>query len=231
MHNNVVYTQYNLHTTTGRPSNSFNGVNFAALNKDNGSRKAFVPKNNCFVEIDISSYHPTLAAQLVKYDFANVTPYEYFAKEANIEVSEAKILMFKQLYGGIYKKYQHIPYFQLIEEHINKLWENYTANGYVECLISGHKFTTDLKDINPQKLFNYTLQNLETSTNVCIIWDIIKILKGKETQIVLYTYDSILLDYKQEENILESIKQVFNKYKLKIKLTKGKNYGAMALLH
>ena len=231
MHNNVVYTQYNLHTTTGRPSNSFNGVNFAALNKDNGSRKAFVPKNNCFVEIDISSYHPTLAAQLIKYDFANVTPYEYFAKEANIEVSEAKILMFKQLYGGIYKKYQHIPYFQLIEEHINKLWENYTANGYVECPISGHKFTTDLKDINPQKLFNYTLQNLETSTNVCIIWDIIKILKGKETQIVLYTYDSILLDYKQEENILENIKQVFNKYKLKVKLTKGKNYGAMALLH
>ena len=64
-----------------------------------------------------------------------------------------------------------------------------------------------------------------------LIWDIIKILKGKETQIVLYTYDSILLDYKQEENILENIKQVFNKYKLKVKLTKGKNYGAMALLH
>jgi hypothetical protein len=55
-------------------------------------------------------------------------------------------------------------------------------------------------------------------------------LKGKKTQIVLYTYDSILLDYSEEENILEDIKQTFEKYKLKVKLTTGKNYGAMALL-
>ena len=137
--------------------------------------------------------------------------------------------MFKQLYGGVYKEYQHIKYFQLIQEHVNKLWSDFTVNGYIECPISGHKFTTDLKDINPQKLFNYTLQNLETSTNVNIIWDIIKILKGKKTQIVLYTYDSILLDY-SEENTLEDIKQTFEKYKLKVKLTTGKNYGAMALL-
>ena len=226
---NTVYSKYNLYTTTRRPSNSFNSINFAALAKDNGCRKSFVPKNDCFIEIDISSYHPTLAAQLVKYDFGSVTPYEYFAKEANIEVSKAKILMFKQLYGGVYKEYQHIKYFQLIQEHVNKLCSDFTVNGYIECPISGHKFTTDLKDINPQKLFNYTLQNLETSTNVNIIWDIIKILKGKKTQIVLYTYDSILLDY-SEENTLEDIKQTFEKYKLKVKLTTGKNYGAMALL-
>ena len=230
IHDNTVYSKYNLYTTTRRPSNSFNSINFAALTKDNGCRKSFVPKNDCFIEIDISSYHPTLAAQLVKYDFGSVTPYEYFAKEANIEVSKAKILMFKQLYGGVYKEYQHIKYFQLIQEHVNKLWSDFTVNGYIECPISGHKFTTDLKDINPQKLFNYTLQNLETSTNVNIIWDIIKILKGKKTQIVLYTYDSILLDYSEEENILEDIKQTFEKYKLKVKLTTGKNYGAMALL-
>jgi hypothetical protein len=219
-----------LYTTTRRPSNSFNGINFAALGKDNGSRKSFVPKNDCFIEIDISSYHPTLAAQLVNYDFGSVTPYEYFAKEADIDISEAKTLMFRQLYGGVYKEYQYIEYFQLIQEHVNKLWNDFTTNGYVECPISGHRFTTDLKDINPQKLFNYTLQNLETSTNVRIIWDVIKILKGKKTQIVLYTYDSILLDYSEEENILEDIKQTFEKYKLKVKLTTGKNYGAMALL-
>jgi hypothetical protein len=218
-----------LYTTTRRPSNSFNGINFAALAKDNGSRKSFIPKNDCFIEIDISSYHPTLAAQLVNYDFGSVTPYEYFAKEAGIDISEAKILMFRQLYGGVYKEYQYIEYFQLIQEHVNKLWSDFTTNGYVECPISGHKFTTDLKDINPQKLFNYTLQNLETSTNVRIIWDVVKILKGKKTQIVLYTYDSILLDY-SEENTLDDIKQVFEKHKLKVKLTTGKNYGAMALL-
>jgi len=223
----TIYTQYNLYTTTGRPSNSFNSVNFAALAKDNGCRKSFIPNNDKFVEIDISAYHPTLAAQLVDYDFGSETPYEYFAKEAGIEVSEAKILMFKQLYGGVYNEYKYIDYFQLIEEHVNKLWKTYTTNGYIECPISGHKLTTYIKDINPQKLFNYTLQNLETSTNVCIVWDIIKLLKGKKTKIVLYTYDSILLDYHDEDDILDQIKEVFKKYNLRIKTTKGLNYDKM----
>ena len=224
----TIYTHYNLYTTTGRPSNSFNSINFAALAKDNGCRKSFIPKNNRFIEIDISAYHPTLAAQLIGYDFGDETPYEYFAREAGIGVSEAKILMFRQLYGGIYNEYKYIDYFQLIEEHVNNLWSEYTKNGYIECPISGHKLTTDIKDINPQKLFNYTLQNLETSTNVCIVWDIIRLLKGKKTKIVLYTYDSILLDYCDEDDNIEQIKEIFKKYNLRIKLTKGLNYDKMA---
>jgi hypothetical protein len=225
---NTIYTQYNLYTTTGRPSNSFNSINFAALSKDNGCRKSFIPNNDRFIEIDISAYHPTLAAKLVDYDFGDETPYEYFAREAGIEVNEAKILMFRQLYGGIYNEYKYIDYFQLIEEHVNKLWKEYITNGYISCPISGHMLTKDIKDINPQKLFNYTLQNLETSTNVCIVWDIIKLLKNKKTKIVLYTYDSILLDYCDDDDILEPIKEVFKKYNLKIKTTKGVNYDKMA---
>lgn len=228
--NNRIYTQYNPYTTTGRPSNSFNSINFAALAKDNGCRKAFVPNNNYFIEIDINAYHPTLAAQLIKYDFGDEGPYQYFAREAGIELNEAKTLMFRQLYGGIYKEYTHIDFFQLIQEHTNKIWKEFTDKGYIECPISGHKLTSELKDLNPQKLFNYTLQNLETSTNVCIVWDIIKILKGKSTNIVLYTYDSILLDYDEDEEVLEDIKNIFKKHNLKIKLTKGKNYGTMVPL-
>ena len=226
----TIHTQYNLYTTTGRPSNSFNGINFAALAKDNGCRASFIPENDCFIEIDISAYHPTLAAQLIDYDFGDETPYQYFAREAGIDVNEAKILMFKQLYGGVYKEYQYIEFLQSIQEYVKSLWDIYVSNGFVKCPISGHIFK-DLKDINPQKLFNYTLQNLETSNNVIILWDIIKLLKGKSTKIVLYTYDSILLDYKTADNTLEDIKNVFKKYKLKIKITTGKNYGDMAPLH
>jgi hypothetical protein len=224
---NKIYTKYNLHTTTGRPSNSFNSINFAALAKDNGCRETFIPENDCFIEIDINAYHPTLAAHLVNYDFDNETPYQYFAREAGIEIDEAKILMFRQLYGGVYKEYQHIEYFQLIQKHIDKLWKTFKTNGFIECPISGHKITNNIKNINPEKLFNYTLQNLETSTNVLILWDIIKILKGKKTKIVLYTYDSILLDYDEEDGILEEIQQTFIKYNLRTKTTKGHNYGTM----
>ena len=41
--NGFVYTQYNPYTTTGRPSNRFNGINFAALKK-NGERSTFISR-------------------------------------------------------------------------------------------------------------------------------------------------------------------------------------------
>ena len=223
---NTIYTHYNLYTTTGRPSNSFNGINFAALAKDNGCRASFIPENDYFIEIDISAYHPTLAAQLIDYDFGDETPYQYFAREAGIDINEAKILMFKQLYGGVYKEYQYIEFLQSIQEYVKSLWDTYVSNGFIKCPISGHIFK-DLKDINPQKLFNYTLQNLETSNNVIILWDVIKLLKGKSTKIVLYTYDSILIDYCKDDDILEEIQQAFTKYNLRTKTTKGHNYGNM----
>ena len=37
-----VYSEYNPFTSTGRPSNRFGGMNFAALNKKDGSRKQFI---------------------------------------------------------------------------------------------------------------------------------------------------------------------------------------------
>jgi hypothetical protein len=78
--------------------------------------------------------------------------------------------------------------------------------------------------MNPQKLFNYVLQNLETATNVCILMDIHKLLKGKKTKIVLYTYDSFLFDYAADENLMEDIKNIFDKRKLKIKVKNGRSY-------
>ena len=79
--------------------------------------------------------------------------------------------------------------------------------------------------MKPQKLLNYVLQNLETSMNVHILWEIIKLLRNKKTKIVLYTYDSFLFDVsKEEEGILQEIKELFNKNKLQIKTCHGSNY-------
>ena len=79
--------------------------------------------------------------------------------------------------------------------------------------------------MNPQKLFNYILQNLETSTNVLILWDILCILRKYKTQLVLYTYDSFLLDVDDEEvEVLEEIREVFKKFKLNIKKIEGYDY-------
>jgi hypothetical protein len=65
---------------------------------------------------------------------------------------------------------------------------------------------------------------METSNNVKIIWDTLKLLKGKNTKLVLYTYDAFLFDMDNNEDIIEDIKQIFNKYKLSIKTKTGHNY-------
>jgi len=222
----VVYTQYNIKTLTTRPSNNFNGINYAALNKENGCRKAFIPRNSKFIEFDITAYHPTLLSRLVGYDFGNEDIYSHFAKVYGLDRQEAKKLTLQQLYGGILPQYQNLEIFKKVQIYIDDLWNTFQHQGYIKCPISGYEYYKDkLENMNPQKLLNYVLQNLETSFNVRILWDIFKILKGKKTKIVLYTYDSFLFDWdKEEKQVLEDINQVFTKHKLIIKVTHGTSY-------
>ena len=79
--------------------------------------------------------------------------------------------------------------------------------------------------MNPQKLFNYILQNMETSLNIEILFRIFKLLKGRNTKLVLYTYDSFLFDVDKDElPVLDEIKQVFKKLKLRITEKNGSSY-------
>jgi hypothetical protein len=57
------------------------------------------------------------------------------------------------------------------------------------------------------------------------MWDMMKILRGKETQLVLYVYDSFLFDVvKGEENVMKEIETIFMKNNLRFKTNKGQNY-------
>ena len=223
---NTVYTQYNLFTTTRRPSNRFNGVNFAALNKENGSRKSLIPKNDKFIEIDISAYHPTLAGQLVDYKFDVPDIHAAFASLYGVDYAKAKELTFKQLYGGVFDEYKHLEFFQKTTEFINNNWKIFNNSGEVTVPISGYRFTNQLPNMNPQKLFNYMLQNLETSTNVEILLKIHKLLVGKKSEIVLYTYDSFLFDMDKHEgpSLLKEILSIFEEFELNVKINHGNDY-------
>jgi len=222
-----VYTKYNLNTTTTRPSNTFGGINFSALNKDNGERKCFIPRNDLFYEMDISAYHPTLLANSLHYSFDSDDVHGSFAKMYKVDYKKAKEITFKQIYGGIWKQYEELEFFKKVKVYTDKLWHSFENEGYVECPISGYKFEKSKMDnMNPQKLLNYVLQNLETANNVLILWDIFKILRGKNTKLVLYVYDSFLFDVDEsEEETLKEINNVFEKFKLNTKSKKGKNYN------
>lgn len=220
-----IYTNYNLATTTRRPSNSFNGVNFAAINKDDGSRRSYISSHG-FVEYDISAYHPTIVGRLLAYDFGVSDVHQAFADLYQTSYQEAKEITFKQLYGGVFKEYEHLEFFQKVKNFVTINWETFNNSGEVIVPISGYCFKkSELENMNPQKLFNYMLQNIESAINTRILMDIHKILRGKKTKIVLYTYDSFLFELGDgEEGIELEINKVFDKYKLITKMKKGYDY-------
>ena len=222
-----VFTQFNLKTTTTRPSNKFKNVNYAALNKENGCRKSFIPRNNRFVEIDISAYHPSLAARLIDYKFTTSDIHAHFATLYNVDYKKSKELTFKQLYGGVFENYKHLEFFQKVEKYVGETWSKFQSDGYIECPVSSFVYTKEnLGEMNPQKLFNYVLQNLETSVNCLVLWDMLRILRGCKTKLVLYTYDSFTFDLDDsEEEVIEEIRETFKKYKLNIKEETGYDYN------
>ena len=197
-----IYTQYNLNTLTGRPSNAFNGINFAALNKTNGERAAFIPENDFLVEIDFKAYHPTIIAKLAGYEFTG-NIYDQLANEFSGSTPETiKELVFQQLYGGVRKDFQDKPFFKQVNDYTNRLWSD---NGVIGTQF-GKRFTKEMiENPTPQKLLNYIVQNTETIFNVVQFSAVMNLLKDKKTKIILYTYDSILLDYDSSEILLNCI--------------------------
>ena len=220
------YTQFNFKTLTGRPSNRFKGVNYAAINKDNGDRKSFIPRNDTLLELDISAYHPTLLSHLLDYEFSSDDIHMAFAKMYGVEYAKAKELTFKQMYGGVFDQYKELEFFKKMQVYTDDLWARFQNEGSIECPVSKHVFKKEeLHDMKPQKLLNYVLQNLETATNVRILWEIFKILKGRNTKLVLYTYDSFLFDFDDSEReIIREILNVFKINKLQIKHSYGETY-------
>ena len=226
-----VYTQYNFKTTTTRPSNKFGGVNYAALNKDNGCRESFIPRNDKFIELDISAYHPTLLGLLVDYTFNDSDIHKEFSKMYGVDYKKAKELTFKQLYGGVFEQFKGLEFFQKVQAYTDELWDNFQKKGYIECPLSKHIFRKDEliakgNEMKPQKLLNYVLQNLETAMNIRILWEIFRSLKGRKTKLVLYTYDSFLFDFdNSEKDLIDEVKQIINNNKLQIKESYGNTYN------
>jgi hypothetical protein len=215
------FTQFNLKTTTTRPSNSFNNINYAALDKKSGCRDAFIAENDFLLEIDISAYHPTLIAQMIGYEFEHEDIHQSFAKMYGVDYQTSKELTFKQLYGGVFEEYKELDYFKKVNQYLDTLH----SNEEVICK-SGYAFKT--KELKKQKLLNYILQNTETYYNVLILEEIIKIIKSKNTKIIHYTYDSFLLDVdKTEKDAIKDILKIFDIYNFKVKMSWGAKYGSL----
>jgi hypothetical protein len=196
-----IYTQYNLYTTTSRPSNTFNNVNFAALNKDNGERTCYKPEFDKFVELDFQGYHPRLIGELIEWHFPNDrNTYDLLGELLGVSQQEAKELTFKQLYGGVWSEYQDKPFFKQVNMFIDEMWDEFQyGNSYTTA---NKIFKHNGENITSNKLFNYIIQSYETSNNVQLLEQVLDYLKDKKTKLILYTYDAFLFDYSQEDGAI-----------------------------
>lgn len=215
---NMVYSQYNPYTTTGRPSNRFGGINFAALNKDNGSRTPFKSRfdNGLLVQYDYSSYHLRLIASLIKHKLPDENLHTHFGKMyfkldelTKEQYDKSKQISFKLIYGGITKQYQNLPFFSEVNDLIDRLWDIYIRNGYFETPVFKRKMYREFfNNMNKNKLFNYFLQAFETEMNFNTLTNALDKLKNTKSKIVLYTYDSFLIDF-----CLDDGKQLIDEFK------------------
>jgi hypothetical protein len=213
------YSLYNNFTTTGRPSNTFGGTNYSALNKSDGSRDFIVSKNGKLVQFDFDGYHVRLIAKIVNEVIPEDSAHEwlgkqYFGKEelTDEDYGNSKKLTFQQLYGGIDAENLEIPFFKKTDEFIKKLYKDFLINGYLETKVGKRIPFQRIDNHNPQKVFNYYLQALETETNTYVIRKLNRLLEGRKTKLVLYTYDSFLFDVdKEEESLIEGITNILDR--------------------
>ena len=232
--NNLVFSEYNPYTSTGRPSNRFGGTNFAALNKTDGSRKLFISRfeNGMLVEFDFDGYHLRLIADKVGYEFPEGSVHEHMAKLYDVDYTEAKGLSFQYLYGYIPDEIKkNNEYFNKVSDYINILWNGYKSKEFIVSDIYSKKiYRKNLIDMNANKLFNYTIQLMETENNMKVLGQLIPKIKDYRSKLVLYSYDSFLFDFNMEDG-LDYLKKVKNTLeqdgKYPVKVSWGLNYHEM----
>jgi hypothetical protein len=203
--NGFVYTQYNPFTVTGRPSNRFGGVNYAALNKSDGSRAAFVSRfdGGQLVQLDFESYHLRLIGHHTNLDLPKTSLHhylatQYFEKEdiSHEEYEEGKKITFGILYGDAVET--DIPLLQQIKRLSKDIYNTYQKKGELRAPISNRRIFIE-EGASENKVFNYFVQSLEFEATILQLKSLLDYLDRKQSKLILYTYDAVLMDCHPDE--------------------------------
>jgi hypothetical protein len=222
---NLVYTEYNPFTVTGRPSNRHGGVNYAALNKTDGSRDTLIA-DGIFLQMDYDSYHPRLIGKLIDFPLPQTNVHQWLAEQYGCDVAEGKGVTFRLLYGGIDDEFRQIPYFDKVADFIDVFWKESVERGYIQTP-NRHIPLSWVEQPNPQKVFNYLLQAYETEMNVGVMGKILDYVKDKPINFCLYLYDSFLFDCPIDMNIewARKLKEIIENGAFPVKASWGTDYS------
>jgi hypothetical protein len=236
LQNGLAFTQYNPYTTTGRPSNRHLNVNWAAMNKSDGSRANIISRfdGGTLLQFDYESYHIRIIGKMIGYVFPDgETAHEHLAKYYGVTTEESKALSFRYLYGGLDEFAKTIPFFQKVDEYIQTIWKEFVISGKLTTPIYKRDIPFErIESATEQKVFNYLIQALETELNYVKIDSVLKFLNGKLSKMILYTYDAFLIDThpSERDEILNSVKLVMEKGGFPVRIEEGKNYDNLSII-
>ena len=219
---------YMWYTATSRPSNAWNGFNFSAMSRKDGSRDKICSRfdGGKIVQFDYDAFHIKLLAKILEYKFEK-HPYEQIREELGIqmEYDEFKSKIFQNIYGNITNDFMNHSFFQSVQAVIDDLWHQYESNGSVDSHFYG-KIFRDIKDATPNKVFNYILQSLETEYNVRKIKTILPHLKDKKSVFMMYLYDAFVFDiHPSEMGLIDVLRSAFETDNMSIKIYIGDTFG------
>ena len=231
----IVYSEYNLYTSTGRPSNRFGGINFAALNKKDESRKPYKSRfeDGILVEFDYDAYHLRLIGHILDYKFPKGSVHEHMSEfYGDVDYETSKSTSFQYLYGRIPQEVIDTnPFFSRVNNYITEIWGEFKREDFIKSNIYNKRiYKKNLSAMNRNKLFNYMIQLLETENNMKVMSELIPFLKDKQSKLILYSYDSFLFDFKLTDGLdfLKGVKEILEQDGVfPTKSSKGLNYHEM----
>lgn len=225
---NMVYSQYNPYTTTGRPSNRFGNINFSALNKHDGSRDCFISRypTGMLIQFDFEAYHLRLIADKLNVTLPLGSIHTELAKiyfdtdDITEELyAKSKQITFEIMYGMSNETYG----FELFER-IHNMRARYRNTS---TILLPNGMEVNVHSPTPSKLYNYYVQSLETVKTLPKLEKVLAYVKNLNYHLTLYTYDSILLDVeKYDQTVINDIRQILEENgRFPVRVYTGTTYG------
>lgn len=195
---------------------------FPILNLDKELRDCLKPNNHRFVELDYNSAELRVLLSLCGKQQPDIDLHEW--NSANIfggklERSKAKQKIFSWLYDDKINNLAEKVYDKqiIIDKFYDGKQVNTVYNRKIEC--------------DKEHAVNYVIQSTTTDLVVEQAHKIQKILQGRKSFIAFYLYDSVVLDFHQEDlKLLKQIKDTFADTRFGTFLSNvstGKNFGQM----
>ena len=233
--NDMVYSEYNVFTTTGRPSNRFGGINFSALNKSDGSRETFISRypNGVLVQFDFEAYHLRLIADENNFELPTGSLHTELAKKyfntddiTDELYAASKQKTFEIIYGLSDETYG-VPLFERIV-NMRGVFKDVVGPMVLPSGVEVH-----IKENTASKKFNYHIQSLEIVKTLPKLRAVLELLKNTPNHLVLYTYDSILLDMQSfDKEIIRNITSILEENKkFPVRIAVGNNYNNLAEIY